>query len=157
MVGSPLGGWLADQFRRRTTAGRIAVQTIGVVCGAPFVFLCGQTQSVLWLIVALAAWGLFKGFYDASIFASVFDVIRPEARGTAAGFMNCIGWLAGGGIAPIVIGFIAQRSNLSLAISIIVVVYVMAGAVLLTAILFTVRGDAARMQAQLAPSAIANP
>jgi len=24
-------------------------------------------------------------------------VIPPEARGTAAGFMNAIGWLAGGG------------------------------------------------------------
>ncbi len=153
MVGSPLGGWLADRFRRRTSSGRIAVQTVGVICGAPFVFLCGQTQSVLWLIVALTAWGLFKGFYDASIFASVYDVVRPEARGTAAGFMNCIGWLAGGGTAPIVIGFIAQRSNLSLAISVTGVVYLLAGALLLSAILFTVRRDVTRMQAQLATAA----
>src|SRR5262249_26830760 len=46
MVGSPLGGWLADRLRRRTSAGRIAMQAIGVVCGAPFVFLCGQTPSL---------------------------------------------------------------------------------------------------------------
>jgi MFS family permease len=150
MVGSPLGGWLADRFRRYSTAGRIAVQTVGVICGAPFVFLCGQTHSVGWLVVALTAWGLFKGFYDASIFASVFDVVRPEARGTAAGFMNCIGWLAGGGTAPIVIGFIAQHSSLSLAISVTGIVYLLAGALLVSAIAFTVRGDVARMQAQLA-------
>src|SRR2546427_5190680 len=37
-----------------------------------------------------------------------FDVVRPHARGTAAGFMNAVGWLAGGGSAPIVIGIIAQ-------------------------------------------------
>ena len=156
MVGSPLGGWLADRFRRRASGGRIAVQALGVVCGAPFVFLCGQTQSVLWLVVALAAWGLFKGFYDASIFASVYDVIRPEARGTAAGFMNCIGWLAGGGTAPIVIGLIAQRTNLSLAISITSGVYLIAGALLLSAVLFTVRRDAARLQEQLAPAVTRN-
>src|SRR2546428_5501577 len=42
------------------------------------------------------SWGFFKGLYDANIFASVFDVVPPAARGRAAGFMNMIGWLAGG-------------------------------------------------------------
>jgi len=146
MVGAPLGGWLADRFRRRRIGGRIGVQLLGVVCGAPFVLLCGQTQSVLWLVVALSAWGLFKGFYDANIFASVYDVVRPEARGTAAGFMNCVGWLAGGGSAPIVIGYIAQHSSLSLAISVTAGVYLLAGALLLSAILCTLRRDVARLQ-----------
>ena len=41
-------------------------------------------------------WGFFKGLYDANIFASAFDVVPPAARGRAAGFMNMIGWLAGG-------------------------------------------------------------
>ena len=59
-------------------------------------------------MLALTVWGFFKGLYDANIFASVFDVVRPEARGTAAGFMNAVGWLAGGGSAPLVIGIIAQ-------------------------------------------------
>jgi hypothetical protein len=27
-----------------------------------------------------------------------FDVVRPEARGTTAGFMNLVGWLGGGAI-----------------------------------------------------------
>ena len=62
-----------------------------------------------WLIVSLILWGICKGFYEANIFASVFDVIRPEARGTATGFMNMMGWLAGGGTAPIVVGYLADR------------------------------------------------
>ena len=108
MVGAPLGGVLADWWRRRTPRGRLAVQMLGVFGGAPFVVLCGMTQSIGWLILALTMWGFFKGLYDANIFASVFDVVRPEARGTAAGFMNTIGWLAGGGTAPLVIGIIAE-------------------------------------------------
>ena len=39
--------------------------------------------------------GLCKGIYDANIFASLFDVIRPEDRGTAAGLMNTVGWSGG--------------------------------------------------------------
>jgi MFS family permease len=149
MVGSPLGGWLADSLRKRTPRGRLIVQTIGVLCGAPFVVLCGMTRSVGWLIVALTAWGLFKGLYDANIFASVFDVIRPEARGTAAGFMNMVGWLAGGGSAPLVIGIIAQRESLGLAIALASLVYLAAGILLLAGIFLFVKQDSARMQAEM--------
>jgi MFS family permease len=149
MAGAPVGGWLADTLRRRSPRGRMIVQMIGVLCGAPFVVLCGLTSSVGMLIVALTAWGFFKGLYDANIFASVFDVVRPEARGTAAGFMNAVGWLAGGGSAPIVIGIIAQRESLGLAIAMASAVYVAAGMLLLIGILFFVKHDAAKMQAEL--------
>jgi len=150
MAGAPVGGWLADAWRRRTPRGRMAVQMIGVFCGAPFVILCGLTSSVGTLIVALTAWGFFKGLYDANIFASVFDVVRPQARGTAAGFMNAVGWLAGGGSAPIVIGIIAQRESLGVAIALASTVYLAAALLLLTGIVFFVKRDAARMQAELA-------
>ena len=149
MAGAPVGGWLADTLRRRTPRGRMIVQTIGVFGGAPFVVLCGLTSSVGLLIVALTAWGFFKGLYDANIFASAFDVVRPEARGTAAGFMNAVGWLAGGGSAPVVIGIIAQRESLGLAIALASIVYVAAGLLLLTGILFFVNRDARRMQAEI--------
>ncbi len=149
MAGAPLGGWLADLWRRRSPRGRLAVQMIGVVGGAPFVALCGLTPSVGTVIAALTFWGLFKGLYDANIFASVFDVVRPEARGTAAGFMNAVGWLAGGGSAPLVIGIIAQRESLGLAIALASTVYLAAGALLLTGILFFVKGDVRRMEAML--------
>jgi MFS family permease len=150
MAGAPVGGWLADRWRRRTPRGRMAVQMIGVLGGAPFVALCGLTPSVGTLILALTIWGFFKGLYDANIFASVFDVVRPEARGTAAGFMNAVGWLAGGGSAPLAIGLIAQRQSLGLAIALASTVYVAAGLLLLAGLTFFVTRDAARMQAELA-------
>jgi sugar phosphate permease len=134
MAGSPLGGWMADAFRRRSAGGRIAVQAAGVLCGAPFVVLCGLTDSSTSLVVALACWGFCKGLYDANIFASLFDVVPPEARGTAAGFMNMVGWLGGGGTAPLVIGFVARDHGLGVAIAMAAVVYIAAGALLLCAI-----------------------
>lgn len=149
MVGAPIGGWLADAWRRRTPRGRLAVQMVGVLGGAPFVVLCGLTQSLTWLIVALTMWGLFKGLYDANIFASVFDVVRPEARGTAAGFMNTIGWLGGGGTAPIVIGLIAEGHGLGTAIALASTVYIAAGALLLVGIVFFVSRDAGRMRQEM--------
>lgn len=144
LAGAPLGGWLADMLRRRSAGGRMIVQMIGVLGGAPFVALCGMTSSVGVLITALTAWGFFKGLYDANIFASAYDVIPPEARGTAAGFMNGIGWLAGGGTAPLVIGLIAEHKPLGFAIALTSAVYIVAAALLLLGIVCFVRRDAAR-------------
>ena len=140
MAGAPAGGWLADWWRRRSVRGRMAVQTVGVLGGAPFVVVCGLTSSVAMLIIALTLWGFFKGLYDANIFASVFDVVPPDARGRAAGFMNMIGWLAGGGSAPLAIGLVAERSSLGIAMALTSLVYVAAGALLMAGMAGLTRG-----------------
>lgn len=146
MAGSPLGGWFADLLRKRTPGGRMLVQAIGVFCGAPFVVMCGQSSTVLGVVLALTAWGLFKGLYDSNIFASVYDVIPAESRGSAAGFMNMVGWLGGGGTAPLLIGYLAEREGLSMAISSAAVVYVGAGVLLTIAVLAFARRDVARVE-----------
>ena len=133
MCGSVCGGWWADKWRAKTPGGRMLVQAIGVFGGAPFVVLCGMTSSIGWLITALTAWGFFKGLYDANIFASAFDILDPAYRGRAAGLMNTVGWLAGGGSAPLVIGWISQSQGLGPAIAMAASVYLLAGVLLLLA------------------------
>ena len=98
-----------------------------------------------WVMVGLAAWGLFKGLYDANIFASLFDVVTPQVRGTAAGLMNMVGWL-GGGAAPVVTGYVAQHAGASLAISSASVVYVVGGTLLVAAVAVFVCADVARAE-----------
>lgn len=150
MCAAPLGGWLADNLRGRFFGGRMFVQAVGVFCGAPFVYLCGTTTDLKILVVVLACWGFCKGLYDANIFASIYDVIPANARGTAAGLMNCIGWLAGAGTAPIIIGRIADRHDLGYAIAITSVVYVVAGIILMLGALFFIRRDSEKIHARLA-------
>jgi MFS family permease len=135
MAGAPIGGWWADRWRRRTPRGRIAVQAIGMIAGAPFIAVCGLTASVGALVVALTCWGFFKGLYDANIFASAFDLVPAGTRGRTAGIMNLVGWLAGGGSAPVVVGLIAERSSLGAAMALTSIVYVASAALLITAML----------------------
>jgi sugar phosphate permease len=149
VLGSLFGGWLADFLRTKTPRGRVLVQATGVLCGAPFVAWCGITRSVTSVVIALTLWGFFKGMYDANIFASMFDVVRPEARGTAAGFLNSVGWLGGGGSAPVVIGFIAADRGLSAGITLASTVYLLACALLLIAAVFFVKNDSERMRLSL--------
>ena len=141
MTGAPIGGWLADKLRAKSAGGRMMVQATGVLLGAPMVALCGLTGDIKWLLVALTGWGFFKGLYDANIVASMYDVIPANSRGSAAGLMNTVGWL-GGGTAPLLIGVVASKTSLGFAIALASAVYVMAGLILLTAVMFFVKKDA---------------
>ncbi len=136
MAGTVVGGWLADRLVRRLAAGRVVIQAVGVLCGAPFVFLCCQTRSMATVLVSLAAWGFFKGLYDANLFASLFDVVPVAARGVATGWMNTVGWMGGGGFAPLLVGLAAAHYGLGLAIALVSVVYLLAGAMLLSVLFF---------------------
>lgn len=151
IFGAPFSGWLADKLRQRTPRGRMIVQAIGVIGAAPFVVVCGQSHTFALTCAALVAWGFFKGVYDANIFASMYDVIRPEARGTAAGFMNAVGWIGGGG-GPLVVGYVKQRFNIELgdALALGGLAYLMSGIFLIIGLSFYVTRDTTRMQESLA-------
>ena len=103
----PVAGWLADKVALRFAGGRMLVQAGGLLAGAWFVFLVGQTESVRTLLLAMTTFGLCKGLYDSGIFASLFDVVEPRARGTAAGIMNTVGW-GGGALGPLFVGLVSK-------------------------------------------------
>lgn len=136
IAGAYGGGWLADKMALRSQKGRIAVQLLGVLSAAPFAVVTGLTDSLQTAFVALTGWGFCKGVYDASIFAAAFDFVPPGSRGLVSGWMNCIGWLGGGGIAPIAVGVIAGRAGLGIAIASASLVYLGAGTFLAICLLF---------------------
>ena len=139
--GAFFGGYLADALSKRTARGRMLTQAIGVFCGAPFVALCGHARSVAAAAACLVAWGFAKGMYDANIFASLFDVVGAEARGTTSGVMNCVGWLLGGGAAPLAIGVLAAHLGLGPSISFASLAYLAAGGLLCFGMLRTLPRD----------------
>jgi MFS family permease len=122
VLGVLSGGILADKLVRRHRGGRPITQCIGLVGGIPFLFLTGWTTTVPTVILAMAAFGYFKGFYDANIWASLHDVVKPERRATAVGLMNCVGWL-GGSAAPIVVAAASVHYGMSAVISATSVIY----------------------------------
>jgi MFS family permease len=122
VLGVLAGGLLADKLRRTRPGGRLLTQSIGLLCGVPFLFLTGWTLSVRLLIFGMAGFGFFKGLYDANIFAGLYDVVPVQRRGAAAGILNSLGWL-GGGFAPILIALASARFGMSACISATAAIY----------------------------------
>jgi MFS family permease len=131
MLGSVVGGFAADRWRARAAGGRIFVQAFGALLGAPFIFVCGTTYDIPLLIAAMTFFGLFKGIYDANIWASLYDVIPPARRSTAVGLMNMVGWV-GGALGSWLIGRAVSRWGVSMsaAIASTAVIYLLVSAVL---------------------------
>ncbi|MBO0720691.1 MAG: MFS transporter, partial [Blastocatellia bacterium] len=130
MLGVLAGGIMADRLARKHAGGRMMTQCFGLLGGAAFIFLTGWTLSIPLLIGALIGIGFFKGIYDANIWASLYDVVKPERRATALGMMNSIGWL-GAAIAPTAIAYAANFYGMSASLSASSIIYIISGAVLL--------------------------
>jgi MFS family permease len=140
----PVGGYLADLLSRRWAGGRIMVQAAGLLLGSGFVFLVGTTREVGTLLLAMTLFGLCKGLYDSNIFAALYDYVRPEARASAAGMMNTVGW-GGGALGPVAVGLASkygrhatEMENMSEAIAWCGGVYIL-GALLLGAAILNAR------------------
>ncbi len=129
VLGVITGGILADRLAKKHRGGRMMAQALGLFAGVPFIFLTGWTFSIPVLVLALIGFGYFKGMYDANIWASLHDVVRPERRATAVGVMNSIGWL-GGGAGAYAIGVAAPVFGMSVCLSANSVVYLCVGLVM---------------------------
>jgi MFS family permease len=155
VLGVVAGGVLADALARRHLGGRILTQALGLFLGVPFVFLTGWTLSEHVLVGALFGFGFFKGLYDANIWASLYDVIRPERRASALGMMNSIGWL-GGAAGPVVIAVAAQQYGMGTALSANALIYLGMG-LLLCVGLWTIPFDQYRAGADRDSSSFGGP
>jgi MFS family permease len=143
----PVAGLVADRLARRLAGGRILAQAAGLLAGAGFIALVGLTADVAALVLGMVCFGVCKGFYDAGIFASLYDVVPARSRASAAGLMNTVGWL-GGALATALTGWYADHgphgspvANMSHSIAYGGLVYLAGAGVLLVLATFFARRD----------------
>ena len=116
LVGTLIGGWLADFLQHRFPQGRMLVATFAFLVGAPITLVALTMHSL----------GPFLGFFIAAILclslalgplnAILQDVIAPEIRSTATGLVLLMAHLLGDASAPLLIGILADRISLGTAL-----------------------------------------
>lgn len=122
-VGVVVGGLLSDRWGQHRPVVRLLLQAAALLAGAPFIWLLGASAGMTVLLVALGAFGLFRGIYDAGIYASLFEVIEPRLRATVVGLVIGSAYLVGA-TAPLILGMIKTRMGLSLSFSLLAAMYV---------------------------------
>jgi sugar phosphate permease len=115
LIGTLLGGWIADRLQKRMPQGRLLVSTISFLLGAPLTLLALSLHSLLpfagVFTLAIMALSLCLGPLNAVI----QDIIEPSMRATAIGIVLLVAHLLGDAASPLLIGIIADHSSLGTA------------------------------------------
>jgi MFS transporter, Spinster family, sphingosine-1-phosphate transporter len=149
LVGTLVGGWLADYVQLRRPDGRLLVSALGFLIGAPLVLITLLIHNLPLFIALFAIGGISLSFCTGPIFAVVQDVITPGARATALGLTGLFAHLLGDAAAPSVIGLIADRYTLGFALIITTPTFLFLAGLACLIGTRTVARDMRRMQEQM--------
>ena len=134
-----VGGFLTDAFVKRFPRFRLLVQGVALFLGAPMLVWFGFAPNLISTWVAVAAYGVFRGFFEVNTHASLVDVVAPKYRSTAVGLMTMLAFFLGAR-APVLMGYLYDAWGLrgfEVGFAIIGGVYAVGGALMLVSFFFT--------------------
>lgn len=141
------GAKFADKLALKHIRVRPFTQMIGLLLGAPFIYLMVKSDSILLVYLSMAFFGFFRGMYDSNIFASLYDVIEEKYRSSATGFMLMFAFIVGS-TSPYLLGLLKPVLGLSDGLAYLSVIYILSGIIILIALIFTVRNDNRKIKYQ---------
>lgn len=113
---------IADYLSSRLSDARIFIQMLSLCFGGGVIITVGAAPTIPMILLAMTCYGFFKGGYDGGIFASQFDYVEPQFRGSIAGLVNVFAG-AGGALGIFIVGAVStygkemEMANMSKAIS----------------------------------------
>src|SRR5438552_4549274 len=116
LVGTLLGGWLADFMQRRWPEGRLFTCMLGFLIGAPLVLLAMFMHTLPLFITIFVVAAISLNFCTGPLNAVIQDVIAPNMRATAVGLALLLAHLLGDAAAPTLIGLISDMTSLGTAL-----------------------------------------
>ncbi|GAB3991845.1 MFS transporter [Spirosoma daeguense] len=118
------GAKIADYYAKTNPRSRLIVQATGLLLGAPFIYGISMSETQTLTYVALFLFGIFRGWYDSNIVASLYEVVSPKIRSSAYGLMLACAFLIGS-IAPYLLGVLKPTLGLTIGLASLSGVYVL--------------------------------
>ena len=118
------GARISDHFAKINPRNRLVVQALGLLLGAPFIYWISMSQTQAMTYVALFGFGIFRGWYDSNIVASLYEVVSTNMRSSAYGLMLACAFLIGAS-APYLLGVLKPTLGLTIGLASLSGVYVL--------------------------------
>lgn len=118
------GAKISDYYAKTNPRSRLIVQATGLLLGAPFIYGISMSDTQVLTYVALFLFGIFRGWYDSNIVASLYEVVSPKIRSSAYGLMLACAFLIGS-IAPYLLGVLKPTLGLTVGLASLSGVYVL--------------------------------
>ena len=109
-AGVLLAGTLSDKWAAKNPSKRMVIQGAGLILGALFLPFMGTVKSIWVLYMCFAGWGFFRAFFDANIYAALYDVTPEHLHASCSSAMIMTGF-AVGATAPYVLALIKEATG----------------------------------------------
>lgn len=133
------GGFVTDALVKNHPRFRLLFQSLSLFLGAPMLVWFAFAPGLAATWIAVAAYGVFRGFFEVNTHASLFDVIAPKYRSTAVGLLNMIAFFFGG-LSGLLIGRLSEANGVrgfETGFALMGGVYALAGCLMLASFFFT--------------------
>lgn len=133
-VGLLATGAVTDRVISRWPRARLISMGIALIWFAPFLFVCAITESQAVMYLALAAFGLCRGIYDAGLYAAIFDHVENRLRASVSGIIVAVSYVVAS-LSPLVMGALRSRYGLQAGMEVLAGGALVAGLIFLLIIL----------------------
>lgn len=146
MLGTAGGGWLSDRLAVRDPRHRLLLLSLSYFAATPFLLVFLTRPSFVVISAALVAFSLLRGLGQSNENPCLCEVVPPQFRSTAVGFMNCLA-TAAGGAGVLLAGLLKREFGLSAIFAGVSLAVLVAGLALLAGYFVFMRRDIERAQA----------
>ncbi|RPH29376.1 MAG: MFS transporter [Bacteroidales bacterium] len=119
IIGAPLGGYIADKWRKKRVNARLVLPAITSMIAALFAFLAFVVFDGTLQYVFLLLHGISVTMFIPAAGAVTQDLVHPGLRATSYAIAVIAQNLLGASAGPIVIGIISDKTDISTALSIL--------------------------------------
>jgi MFS family permease len=108
MIGTLLGGRLADHFGARDARAYAVIPAVGALAGLPFSIAALNSDSLVLAFALLLAPGLLGSMWLGPAYGVVQSLVQPRSRATATAVLLFVANLIGLGLGPLAVGILSD-------------------------------------------------
>ncbi len=137
IIGTPLGGLLADAWHRRNPRGRLYLVLISVFLGVPLGIYSFDAETFDGFVARLFVTSIVMTLWSGAIISTMQELVLPRMRGVVTAAFGICATIVGLGTGPYFVGFISDvTGNLKTAV---LSLFAVAPIVWISLILVTIR------------------